>query len=573
MNFQTISVIAMQINGSRVLVLGGWGLVGAAICHKLMEHKPSCLIVTSLFKSEAEEAVADLRKEYPNVNPEMFVPRWGNIFTRTEWKDNNWSDVISNPTDRKGAIKDIFFELDDELLGKSALYNLITEVKPDIVIDCINTATAIAYLDNYNSSITVIKELDKGILDETSVERLMASVYIPQLIRHIQILYRGLTEVKSSLYLKIGTSGTGGMGFNIPYTHSEERPSRVLMSKTAVAGAQTLLLYILARTPNGPVVKEIKPTAAIAWKRIAYGNVKRKGKPIPLVDMEPESAKPAAGMFRFDEKDGVNDTGDFFKSVFIDTGENGIFSRGEFQAISALGQMEIVTPEEIAEYAIFEINGGNTGRDVIQGLDAFTLGPTYRGGLLRELAVKKIDQLEKEHNVSSVAFELLGPPRLSKLLYEANLLKRTVGSVKNVMASTPEELSEKAQKLILEDSKLRSEMLSIGLAILMADGKNYLRGLDVKIPVRRAETELEITPENLEQWCFEGWVDLRAKNFVDWQNRFTQIIGQAEKVPSDDTSSRYTYNPYYWDNFENIDEGKIAGWVFEFEDKGWRFKR
>lgn len=563
----------MQINGSRVLVLGGWGLVGAAICHKLMLHSPSCLIISSLNKAEAEEAVADLRKEYPNVNPEMFQARWGNIFTRTDWKDTHWSEVISDTDKRKGAIKDIFFELDDDMLKKSALYDLITETKPDVVIDCINTATAIAYLDNYNSAITTIKELDNGVLQDATAEKLMASVYIPQLIRHIQILYRGLTDAKSKMYLKIGTSGTGGMGFNIPYTHSEERPSRVLMSKTAVAGAQTLLLYILARTPDGPIFKEIKPTAAIAWKKIAYGPVKRKGREIPLVDMKPENAKPSSGKFVFDEKDGVSDTGDVFRSVFIDTGENGIFSRGEFQAISALGQMEIVTPEEIAEYAVFEILGGNTGRDVIQGLDAFTLGPTYRGGMLRELAVKKIAQLENENNVASVAFELLGPPRLSKLLYEANLLKRIVGSVNAVMTADVEDLSAKAQALIMEDSQLRSEMLSIGLAILLKDGKKYLRGLDVKIPVRRAETELDITPDNLEQWCFEGWVDLRPKNFVEWQNRFKQIKEQAEKVPFDETSSRYTYTPYYWENFENIDEGKIAGWVFEYEDKGWRFKR
>ena len=31
-----------------------------------------------------------------------------------------------------------------------------------------------------------------------------------------------------------------------------------------VAGAQTLLLYLMARTPGAPVTKEIKPAAAIA---------------------------------------------------------------------------------------------------------------------------------------------------------------------------------------------------------------------------------------------------------------------------------------------------------------------
>jgi hypothetical protein len=56
-------------------------------------------------------------------------------------------------------------------------------------------------------------------------------------------------------YLKVGTSGTGGMGLNIPFTHSEERPSRMLLAKSSVAGAHSLLLYLMARTPGAPAVK------------------------------------------------------------------------------------------------------------------------------------------------------------------------------------------------------------------------------------------------------------------------------------------------------------------------------
>jgi len=375
------------------------------------------------------------------------------------------------------------------------------------------------------------------------------------------------------MYFKVGTSGTGGMGVNIPYTHSEERPSRVLLSKTAVAGAQTLLLFLLARTPGGPLVKEIKPTAAIAWKKIAYGEVKRRGRAIPLVKMNLEDARPAEGKFVFDDATGVVDTGDVYKSVFIDTGENGIFSKGEFEAISALGQMEIVTPEEIAEYLVFEVRGGNSGRDVIQGLDAFTLGPTYRGGMLRNIALEKIKKLEKELGVDSVAFELLGPPRLSKLLYEGFILRKIVGAMKDISKYTPEELSQKAFDLIKQDEKLLAEMLSIGLVVLLPDGKKYLRGKDVKIPVRRGEDALELTPENIEQWCYEGWVDLRPKSFLAWQERCEKIMEHARQVPPDETGSRYSYTLDYWNHFETFEEGKIAGWLFEFEDKGWRFKR
>lgn len=564
----------MQIKGSKVLVLGGWGLVGAAICRKLMQFEPEQLIVSSLKQSEAEDAINQLRKEYPASNPEMFVPKWGNVFTRTNWKDDDFKSMILNNKDaRKAHIHDVFMELSDDILETSALYQLIVETKPDLVIDCINTATAIAYLDIYNTTINAIKRAEEGDNTEDHMEKIIASTYIPQLIRHIQILYKGLIDAKTTMYFKVGTSGTGGMGFNIPYTHSEERPSRVLLSKTAVAGAQTLLLYLLARTPDGPLVKEIKPTATIAWKKIAYGEVKKGGQPIKLVDMKPDNAKKAEGKFVFSDFDGVHDTGDTFKSVFIDTGENGIFSKGEFQAISALGQMEIVTPEEIAEYLVHEIRGGNTGRDVIQGLDAFTLGPTYRGGYLRQVAMDKLNKLEIETNSESIAFELLGPPRLSKLLYEANLIKRVAGSMKNAIEMSSEELSENTFAVVNEDLKLRSQMLSIGLVILTPDGKNYLRGQNVKIPVQRGDFELDINSDNINQWCYDGWIDLRTTSFDEWKERFNNIIKLASQVSDDETGSRFTYTPDYWNHYDSIDEGKIAGWVFEFEDKGWRFKR
>ena len=417
------------------------------------------------------------------------------------------------------------------------------------------------------------KEINDNTVTNESIERLMTNMYIPQLIRHIQIFYNAMIEAKTTMYLKIGTSGTGGMGLNIPYTHSEERPSRVLLSKTAVAGAQSLLLFLMARTPNGPIIKEIKPTATIAWKRIAYGKVFRKGRTIPLVDMKPSDARPITNKFEFEDYTGISDCGKDFESAFIDTGENGIFSKGEFEAIGSLGQMEIVTPEEIAACAVFEILGGNTGRDLIQGIDAFTLGPTYRGGMLYNKAVDKLNALEKENNANSVAFEMLGPPRLSKLLFEANLLKRIVGSLKGIFDVSSEELSAKAAELIANDDTLRSQMLSIGLVVLLPDGKNYLRGKDVKVPSRLNEKVLDVNQARIDKWCFDAWIDLRPSSFDAWKAIIRRIIDEAESIADDETSSRFTYTKEYWGNFDTIDEGRIVGWVFERDDKGWRFKR
>ena len=563
----------MNIKDAKVLILGGFGLVGSAICRKLMECEPAEIIISSLKKEEAESACDLMRKEYPNANPKMFIPKWGNLFTRSEWKDIPFNDVITGADKRVNHIKDIFYDLDEEILQRSSLYQLITDAKADLVIDCMNTATGIAYLDIYNSTVSALKEIDNNCLSQAASETVMASVYIPQLIRHVQILSRALIDSKAQMYFKVGTTGTGGMGLNIPYTHSEERPSKVLLAKSAVAGAHTMLLFVLGRTPDGPIVKEIKPAAAIAWKRIAYGEVKRRGRSIPLQDMKIENARDAKGSFVFADNSGIIDSGDVYKSVFVDTGENGLFSRGEFEAISALGQMEMVTPEEIAEYLVFEAKGGNTGYEVIQGLDATILGPTYRGGMLRNVALDTVKKLEKENDCDSVAFELLGPPRLSKLLYEGYLIRKIAGSMNNFMKMKPSELSEKAMELIKSNDELRQQMLSIGLVILFPDGKKYLRGSDVKIPVQRAEKEYPLTQENIEKWCYEGWVDLREGSWLEWQNRIRQIMEQTNSIVGEPTGSRHYYTELHWGNFDEFDEGKIVGWVFEYEDKGWRFKR
>src|SRR4029453_15197574 len=139
---------------------------------------------------------------------------------------------------------------------------------------------------------------DGGDLRE-SLETLLVADYVPQLIRHVQVLYQPMLKAGTRAYRQIGPPGTGGMGLNIPYTHSEEKPSRVLLSKSALAGAHTLLLFLMARTPGGPITKEIKPAAAIAWKRIGFGEVLRAGRPVPLHEPDPAGAERLVPGHRF----------------------------------------------------------------------------------------------------------------------------------------------------------------------------------------------------------------------------------------------------------------------------------
>lgn len=564
----------MEIKDKTVLILGGWGLVGSAIARRIITENPAKIIISSLNEWEAKEAVENISKEFPYYPKNNLIPWWGNIFLRTEWKEKNKFDLLADPEKRKILIDDILEELNDEILHNSSLYNLIITYKPNIIIDSINTATGIAYQDIYSVSREVKKAIKSNELEKLKeqTERLLASLYIPQLIRHVQILYKSIEEAGTKAYIKIGTSGTGGMGLNIPYTHSEEKPSRVLLSKSSVAGAHTLLLFLLARTPNAPITKEIKPTAAIAWKKIGFGEIKRKGQPIQLVDLEPDFAIELSGMFKIKDEIPVKNTGETLKAVYIDTGENGIFSRGEFDAISTLGQMEYVTPEEISDVVLFELKGGNTGHDIINALDHATLEPTYRAGFLHSSAINKMKKLEEQHESESIAFEMLGPPRLSKLLWEAQLLKILYGSMLNVIKQKPADISKKVEEYIKSNRLVRSQIISIGIPILMSDGKRLLRGPDIKIPPYKGENEISLNPQLIDLWVHDGWVDLREKNFELWIKRFKAIIDETEKIPKDDTSSRYDRDRDFWNNYKEIDIGKVVGWLFINEEYGERMK-
>lgn len=556
--------------------------MGSAIARVLVTEEPAEIVIHSLYRREAEEAVGALSAAFRD-RPTRFGPAWGNVFVREELKDHDRSRLLEDGGTRRAIIEDTMDELSEDVLARAFLYRLLADRRPDIVIDCINTATAFAYQDVFYSVRRLQKavaDVDAGRIDveglREEIENHLTTLSLPQLIRHVQILRGGLAAGSVSAYLKVGTTGSGGMGLNIPYTHSEERPSRILLSKSSIAGAHSMLLYLLARTPGAPIVKEIKPAAAIAWKRIGAGPVLRGGKPIRLFDCPPDRALDVEAAL--DGKAGpwselLDPAGEprVLESVYIDTGENGMFSCEEFETVTALGQMEYVTPEEIAADALLELKGGTTGREVVAALDGATLGPTYRAGVMRHRALERMRRLEAEHGVDSIAFEMLGPPRLSKLLYEAYLLRRLLGSLTRIAESDPDETSARASELIYADARLRAGMLSIGIPIWLPDGR-ILRGPEMKTPPYKDEARAEVEPQTVERWADSGWVDLRPANMRRWRDRAREILARLERHPADDTSSTLFEDAEYWRAEGELPVGRVAAWILGVEEKGQRGK-
>ncbi len=550
----------MELHDTTVVLLGGSGLVGHAVARRLLEKGPRRLVLVALFEEEVRAAAQALE---PYRGEAAIDVEWGNVLLPAPVARLERSALLADPSHRALVLGDLFSDLTDAVLERSLLYQILSTHKPDAVVDSINTATAFAYQDVFQSARDLWAGAREGALDAARVEAHLLTLTMPQLIRHMQLLLEAVRRAGVKAYVKIGTSGTGGMGFNIPYTHSEERPSRTLMTKSAVAGAQSLLLFLMGRTPGAPATIEIKPTATIAWREIGAGPVWRKGRPIPQVDCV--APVPLADAFG----DGAvvwRDLERPLEGVYINTGENGLFARDEFATVTALGQMEFITPEEVAEYVLLELEGRPTGRDVVAALDSATAGPTYRAGLLRAHALGRLDALERSRGTRSVAYEMLGPPRLSKMLYEAHLCGLLAPTVRALAAADADAFSRQAHQRIKDDAALRSQIVSVGLPIVTPDGRHVYRGATVIVPPEPGDA-LAAAPR--------GWVDLRPAYFGHWIRRAQAMVRQATERQGQARRSE-SGSDVDWtaiDPDQPIDPAAFATWVFRFEDRGERNKR
>ena len=247
-----------------ILILGGAGMVGLQVAREAVrELKPQRIVISALTQREVDEALAILRRETSDVE---FAGAAGDIFLPQSLQGIDRSELIAN---RK--------HFDELFSDDSSLFQLIQEHQPDVIVDCINTATAIAYLDVFtvtertrmlleavesSSAPLAVAELQPLI---RSVRELMIAQGVPQIVRHILVLHRALENSSVRVYVKVGTTGTGGMGINIPYTHSEDKPSPQLLSKSDRPRRQRPFLSKMVRSGvNGLVALNDPPTAGVS---------------------------------------------------------------------------------------------------------------------------------------------------------------------------------------------------------------------------------------------------------------------------------------------------------------------
>jgi hypothetical protein len=172
--------------------------------------------------------------------------------------------------------------------------------------------------------------------------------------------------------------------------------------------------------------------------------------------------------------------------------------------------------------------------------------------------------LEEQHGTESIAFEMLGPPRLTKLLFEAALWSRLFANVAELAASDPAALGREAETLLGRDSALRAEILSVGIPIVSHDGAHVRRGPHVVVPPVAGDPLAAAA---------RGWVDLRPPNCGLWIERARRIVAQARDRHA---AMRGSGSDEEWHGIEPADAiapWRMATWIFRHEDRGERSKR
>ncbi|MFH1598052.1 MAG: NAD-dependent epimerase/dehydratase family protein [Patescibacteria group bacterium] len=356
-----------MLHYKRILVLGGSGLVGRNIIETLLEQKVYHLGVVGL-KGESnwknlEKIEKDKKIKINKYSDDLLMP---SQFGRYSFKKRETPKNIGN------LVRLLKQGIQKNEIRKEPLYKIVLDFRPDYIIDSVNTATHCAY-----------NEISSNIVEGVGIGSLL-------LLRYYQILYHLLRDdfwreekkkIRILKYIKIGTTGIGGMGLDIPFTHGEEKPSLPLLKKVAMAGAQTNILLAMRNSHGIANVQEIIPATSI-----------------------------------FQLSGFNNDHGE------IDGGESQGYALEEFRLLTQQSQMGLIDVKELAKIIVDALQKEYNRHDVLEAFRRSAVTKSTLSVMVRNRALETWTQDQTKHGALSVAHGNLGPWRTRKLLFELFIL-------------------------------------------------------------------------------------------------------------------------------------------------------
>jgi hypothetical protein len=214
---------------------------------------------------------------------------------------------------------------------------------------------------------------------------------------------------------------------------------------------------------------------------------------------------------------------------------------------------------------------------VISAIDSAVMDPTYKAGMIRQVAIEELRKLEAERGVPSVALGQLGPPQLAKFLYEAHLFAVEYRTLDRILGldgdpgPTSDEVAERFFQRLRKDP-LRDVITSIGIPILWPDGTRIWRGPVVKIPPFNPKRHrIALDAGAIDRFAGKGWVDLRPQHVDWWREMFKRMRASTHARDSKRSSERLTRGAYL---AEEVRIGEVVAWLFNntLDPAGHRIK-
>jgi hypothetical protein len=258
--------------------------------------------------------------------------------------------------DRRQPTDSGFDAVQLDITAPGALTGLMRDHAPDLVINAVNLATVFSARGHagYQALIRYHAELFEALKSRT----------------------RPIT------YLQVGTTGSGGLGFDIPFTHGAALESQPIIHKAAFAGMSSQLLVLIARSFAREQVRvvEVKPGLAI-----------------------------------FDERILVQNRGDM-QAVTVDGGESGVYTADELALLTRY--MGFSTVGRIADKVLDQLlrPEGKTAlsaHDVVAAIDTSIVAQDPEDIRIRDKLLARMAELGGGELTLPVTGNL-GPPTISR---------------------------------------------------------------------------------------------------------------------------------------------------------------
>jgi len=518
-------IMGIELKNKCVFVLGA-GQIGTAVAVQLLKSRPRRIVLHAYTPEEANEAVDKLKAM--NCEGIQLIASSGDVFLPYSMKDTIDKKLLHSEDNMYKLLSYYYSEPYPELLKEYSIYQLINKWKPDIIIDCVNTATVFG--DDCKGYLKHIKSNFQANIENTpkQIKRVfseyLADNFVPKLIHFVMSLKLGIEDFKVKKYIKVSTTGLGGMGMNLRFSHGDTVNyclSNAIVGKVAAAGMLHQLLLSLSHTP-GFDISVIVPATCVGWEETALTEVENSLGKIRAVD---SSAVRKLTIDKDIEGYGTVEDEDYLKIPLVYAGENKAYSLCEIAALTAYGQMESVTKEEVAEAVIDNI-AGMSSKDLLAQMDLASIPSSYKGRRVRDITLNKLKTIENQSNIPSIVTGNLGPTT-AKHICELYLLKKiSDNSITKLLSMDIRELKERVHNEILNNKPIRVQILSVGLPILM-DNDNVLIGEKWMVP--EEHEDFRITRDNIENWTQKGWVDLREKNLLWWKKEIRDVLKDVER--------------------------------------------